>query len=73
MKYGEVCSETFSPDVWINLWDYILSDFGRDYAIFFLEMSETRIPIQQYISFKNIARGTTDPGFWLFNLSYLSC
>ena len=22
--------------------------------------------------FQNIARGTTDPGYWLFNLSYLS-
>ena len=21
---------------------------------------------------ENIARGTTDPGYWLFNLSYLS-
>ena len=22
--------------------------------------------------YQNIARGTTDPGYWLFNLSYLS-
>ena len=28
--------------------------------------------IQIWNNNKNIARGTTDPGYWLFNLSYLS-
>ena len=24
------------------------------------------------VNCKNIARGTTDPGYWIYNLSYLS-
>ena len=31
-----------------------------------------KIKIGLFCCSKNIARGTTDPGYWLFNLSYLS-